>query len=240
MSDPRRLLEEPKSSFGTTLLRSARADAPSSHNRRRIAAALGVGGLFGASTVASGASATARGWLGTAAASTAKVAGGALAGALAVYGGVQAFDTSTPPAPPAVVAPAAATHQNAAPARVAPAAPSEQEPAATPPPAAPHTAASRERTTDTLSSELAALDRVRKSLAAGDGPGALRGLDDYERGFPKRRLTTEATVLRIESLAKTGDAEAMTSRAKQFLATHPSGPYATRVASLIGERSPNP
>jgi len=235
MKDPERLLDEGANSFETRLLRSGRTDAPSAHNRRAIATALGVGGIFGASTVATGASATARTWLSMTTASAVKVAGGVIAGAAALYTGVQVLDTPAPPPPPAAVA-ARAPVKAPPPRRAEPApAPVEEvanepavKPTAPPPP-------SPERAGDTLSLELQALDQARRALAAGDAALALTRLDDYIRRFPKRRLGAEATVLRIEALTKSGNKALALRLGREFLSKQPNGPYARRVQSLIGE-----
>lgn len=238
MNDPRRLLDEGASGFEARLLRSGRNDAPTAHNRRRIAAALGVGGIFGASTIATGASANAPGWFTLNTAAIAKVAGGVVAGALAVYGGVQVVERANPAPAVAVQAP----RTQALPAQRAPQA--TPEPAPTEPvPAEPKTSAPvelKERPADTLPLELAALDQARRALASGDAALALTRLDDYKKSFPKRRLTAEATVLRIEALAKSGNTAAATRLGREFLKRDPNGPYARRVTSLIGDEPKGP
>jgi hypothetical protein len=47
-------------------------------------------------------------------------------------------------------------------------------------------------------------------------------------------MAVEATVLRIEALAASGNQEAARKAGRAFLARHPKGPYAQRVSSLIG------
>ena len=49
----------------------------------------------------------------------------------------------------------------------------------------------------------------------------------------------EATVLRIEALAASGEKQAAARLGKAFLARDPNGPYARRVRSLIGEIDPS-
>jgi len=237
MKDPRRLLDEGATGFETRLLRSGRKDAPSEHNRRAIATALGVGSIFGASTIATGASASARAWLTMTTANVVKVAGGVIAGAAAIYTGVEVLDAPAPPPAPAVVAraaPAKAPPPRAAEATLAPVEEKISEPpaktAAIPAPAP-------ERAADTLSLELQALDQARRALAAGDAALALTRLDDYARRFPKRTLGAEATVLRIEALTKSGNKALALRLGREFLNKQPNGPYARRVQSLIGEPS---
>jgi hypothetical protein len=236
VNDPRRLLDEGANGFEARLLRSGRNDAPSAHSRRRIAAALGIGGVFGASTIATGASANAPGWFTLNTAAIAKVAGGVVAGALAVYGGAQVLAPAKPAPVIAVQAPRPLPAKNAPETIVLPA-PAE------PAPAEPKTATPvepQERPADTLPLELAALDKARRALASGDAALALARLDEYNKTFPKPRLKAEATVLRIEALAKSGSMPAATRLGREFLKRNPNGPYARRVTSLIGEESKGP
>jgi hypothetical protein len=73
---------------------------------------------------------------------------------------------------------------------------------------APSADASRVRTpspaSSALADEIAALDGAREALASGDAPRALRALDAHDRAFPRGALSPEATVLRIEALARRG------------------------------------
>lgn len=100
-------------------------------------------------------------------------------------------------------------------------------------------AATQERARDSLSAELAALDRARSALGSRDTQLTLRLLDEYAQRFPKRRLSTEAAVLRIEALAARGDRASAARLGKEFLARQPNGPYARRVSSLIAEPLPS-
>ena len=69
----------------------------------------------------------------------------------------------------------------------------------------------------------------------------MRGrLDEYARTFPKGRLGTEATMLRIEARVGRGDRDGAARLGKALLARHPRGPYAKRVRSLIDEPRPEP
>lgn len=232
MNDPRRLLDEGSTRFESKLLRAGRKDSPAPHNRKRIAAALGVGSVFAASTVATGASATGKTWLGFASAGVFRVTAGVIAGAVALYGGARVLSpkaespstkpvaTLARPAPapaPKVLAPPTAPEATL----VQPAEPAVRR--------APASGAA-----DTLSEELAVLDQARRALAQRDYASALGQLDEYSRRFPKRHLGSEATVLRIETLVKSGDTAQAARLGKDFLARHPNGPYAKRVSSLIG------
>jgi hypothetical protein len=236
MNDPRRLLDEGSTGFESRLLRAGRTDGPAPHNRKRIAAALGVGSVFAASTVATGASATGKTWLGLATAGAVRLAAGVTAGALAIYGGVRALgpEAEAPSKKPVVTlsrpAPVPQPGEHAAPSPPAPAEtadPALRRPAPATPP-------------DTLSEELAVLDQARRALAKRDHAGALARLDEYARRFPRRHLSSEATVLRIETLVKSGDAAQATRLGKDFLARQPNGPYAKRVSSLVADARATP
>jgi hypothetical protein len=239
VNDPRRLIDEGSTGFESKLLRAGRKDAPAPHNRKRIAAALGVGSVFAASTVATGASATGKTWLGLATATAFRLTAGLTAGALAIYAGMRALspEPKAPSAKPIVTetrrAPPSLPKEATAPVASAPPVEEVSEPVVRRPVAS--------TAVDTLSEELAVLDQARRALAKRDYAGALASLDDYTRRFPKRRLSSEATVLRIETLVKSGDVPQATRIGKDFLASQPNGPYAKRVASLIGDsRAPTP
>lgn len=237
MSDPTRLLEDGTDEFEASLLRAGRSDAMSSRSRRQILAGIGIGGLLTASTVASGVRAAGKGWF-------AKAGLGA-ASALAIWAGVRA--THPDPSPDPASAPAAAPAQVAAP-RAAPVGPPavEQLPEAELPPETAKTPASRtparaaaaetraEREAS-LTRELGAIEQARRAFLARDYSQSLRLLDDYARRFPKRQLASEATVLRIETLAARGDHDAAARVGRDFLQSHPNGPYAQRVRSVIGD-----
>jgi TolA-binding protein len=233
MSDPVRLLDGAADEFEAELLRAGRADAMTVDSRRQILAGIGIGGLLTASTVASGVRAAAKGWFTTLGAGTVSV--------VAIWAGVHAV-TSKPAAPPVPAAPKVAAQLKAVPSPRAP------EPVAAPAPEAetspapatvtarvtPHPAA----TIDTsLTAELAAVDQARAAVLSHDYGQALRLLDDYAHRFPKRQLASEATVLRVESLAGRGDHDGAARVGRAFLQNHPNGPYAQRVRSLIGEGS---
>jgi TolA-binding protein len=88
-----------------------------------------------------------------------------------------------------------------------------------------------------LTAELTALEGARRALLSHDYSQSLRLLDDYTHRFPKRKLASEATVLRIEALAARGDRDAAARIGRDFLQNHPNGPYAQRVRSVIGDSS---
>lgn len=243
MSDPRRLVDEGADDFEVRLLRAARRDAMSVGGRRRIWAGLGLGGLISATFAASTAEAGVRSWVSSVGALR-WVLGGSVS-ALAVWAGVQVLSPTPasvaklPSAPVRVAALNPPSSSELAEAALpssalasAQAAPLDQGEKAPQPKSGP-APRSTERAKDSLQGELAALDEARAALSRRDAGQALRLLDDYARHFPKRRLATEATVLRIEALVAHGDRSAATRLGKEFLARQPNGPYARRVSSLV-------
>ncbi|MEO6574975.1 MAG: hypothetical protein ABIP89_14110, partial [Polyangiaceae bacterium] len=67
-----------------------------------------------------------------------------------------------------------------------------------------------------LATEVMALDRARRALAAKDPAEAIRLLDIYERDIPVRALGPEAQVLRIEAVSARGDRAAAKKLGEQF------------------------
>jgi TolA-binding protein len=223
MTDPQRLLDDGASDFEARLLRAGRGDAPSARGRRKILVGLGLGGILTTTAVTTGANASIKGWL--------TAAGGGTLSALAIWTGVEVWsaDEAVPPAP----APAAIVN---APAPVrAQASPAPVE-------AAPPVVVAPERPTRplpaesaNLTEELSVLEEARRALSAKDYGLALKTLDAYSRRFPRRKMGSEATVLRIETLAAKGDEAAAGEIGRAFLRAQPRSPYAKRVRSLIGE-----
>lgn len=84
-----------------------------------------------------------------------------------------------------------------------------------------------------LGQEVAALDRARDALAAGNVAGALRQVDEYESQFPRGALAQEATALRIEALLQQGNRDAAARLADRFLASNPKSPHAARIRLLV-------
>jgi hypothetical protein len=243
MTDPRRLVDEGADDFEVRLLRAARRDALSLGGRRRILAGLGFGGVITATLAASTAEAGVRGWASSLGALR-WVAGGSVS-ALAVWAGVQALSPAPVVKPPSgqvhAVVPARLETADVSGAAEPSSAPPVVEQAAAPSQIEKGTLAKAvptprvERAQDSLQAELSALDQARAALSRRDAAGALRLLDDYAHRFPKRRLDTEATVLRIEALVARGDRTAAARLGKEFLARQPNGPYARRVSSLVAD-----
>ncbi len=86
-----------------------------------------------------------------------------------------------------------------------------------------------------LREEAAALDGARSLLALGDAPGALARLGEYDRRFAGGSLREEALLLRIESLASTGDRTTAATLARRFLTVYPASVHAERVEAVLRE-----
>jgi hypothetical protein len=86
-----------------------------------------------------------------------------------------------------------------------------------------------------LRAELEALDSVRSTLARGDFFGSLSLLDVYFQRFHHGRLHLEAEMLRIDALARSGQADAARSYAKEFLRRNPKSVHASRLQSIVGQ-----
>jgi hypothetical protein len=259
MTDPSRLIEHEADELERDMLLAGRRDGPSSARRRAITAGLGVG-MASTLTVASAAKAAAAGaakasvphgvsWLSQLVRAPWAV-GGAL-GAAAIAAGVSLWPAA--PSSPTTVsstltAPLAKPAPPRPPAPPAPPAPRVDEPAPTKPrPAqfqAPSLAASRgpappdaaPAAAPSLADELALLETARAALVRGEPRRTLSVLDEHARNFRRPRLTTEASVLRIEALVASGDRARAARLGKDFLAKHANGPYERRVRSLIGDQ----
>jgi hypothetical protein len=257
MSEPRRLLQDGGSDLELTLLRSARADAPSPASRQKALLALGLAGSVGAAVTTTTAASTAT----TAAAKTAgtlalfKWIGAGVVGGLLTLGAISVVSPvtmgnpqrvpQTPPvwsttgvprspavAPPSLLAPPAETTAPTPP----PIAPVEEAPP--PKPALTAAPALARPAPTSLTQEVAALDGAREALAAGDASRTLRALDEHDRRFPGGMLGPEATVLRIEALALRGDRAAAVRLGNAFLEAHPQSPHAARLRTLLGIATP--
>jgi hypothetical protein len=84
-----------------------------------------------------------------------------------------------------------------------------------------------------LTDEIAALDRARTALSGGDPGAAIRALDDYEQVLHGTRLTAEATLLRIDALARSGNASAASELASRFVEGNPGSALADRARAFI-------
>lgn len=89
-----------------------------------------------------------------------------------------------------------------------------------------------------LAEELDVLDRARRALAQGQSVNALRALNRHAARFPNGTFALEAELIRVQALVARGDMTAATALATRFLASHPSGPYADRMRSIVARSIP--
>jgi hypothetical protein len=243
MSDPRRLIDDDVSDFEVALLRAGRGELPPSGARNRVLASVGLAtGMVAATATA------------TTAAAAATKGGGAFAGALVLkalgavalvsavsVGGVQYVKTHRAAAPPATQAPVTtpakpvvaakpAVLPQAPLAPVAPAPVPEPTLAVAPSPTA--AVVESPAPQPSLAKELAVLDEARKALGS-DPARALALVDQHDKGFPGGALGQEATVLRIDALARLGRTGEAKTLAQTFVAAHPDSPNAARVRKII-------
>jgi hypothetical protein len=232
MDDPQRLLDGTGTALERTLLQELRSYRGPDEMRKHTLAALGVTGSAGLATGGALAWLSGKIW-GTKLLLTVSVAS-VLVGIPAGYFILrQSATLPAPPAPPTAaampsvqqlpaLAPATTPTVVAAPARP------------TPPPVA--RLSRRGMTTSAnLRAELEALDSVRSTMARGDFWGSLSLLDAYFQEFHHGRLHLEAEVLRIDALARCGQADAARAYAKEFLRRNPKSVHAARLQSIVGQ-----
>jgi hypothetical protein len=85
----------------------------------------------------------------------------------------------------------------------------------------------------TLGDEIAWLKRARAELDSGNARGALAELDRYARDVPGARLGDEATVLRLEALARSGRGPEAARLAREFVAKNPGSPLVDRARTFV-------
>ncbi len=244
MSDPERLRDLLDAGFERSLLEAAEQTSPPPAARRQaLSGALASVGSVG---VAAGAAHAAVQGAHVATGSGAAAAGvikafaiGLVSGAVMAGGAVgieQLAKRPVEPAPRAAMAPqrfvappSPAPPPGAGASALAPAPTAPRRAAVPAPPSASAVAPSTR-----LAEEVAALDRARSALSGGDARGALRALDDYAARFPQGALGPEASVLRIEALARAGDRARAAALARSFLLGHPGGPLAERARRYAG------
>jgi hypothetical protein len=90
----------------------------------------------------------------------------------------------------------------------------------------------------TLEQELSSLQRARAALDAGHVQEALRELDRYERVLQGRQLEAEASLLRIETLARAGRSAEVAELARRFVEHNPHNPLVERARALAAASSP--
>lgn len=84
-----------------------------------------------------------------------------------------------------------------------------------------------------LPDEISALDRARTALGAADPTQALRILDDYDHVLHGTRLTAEATLLRIDALARQGKKAQASELARRFIDANPGNALADRARAFV-------
>jgi hypothetical protein len=87
-------------------------------------------------------------------------------------------------------------------------------------------------TPPTLTDEVGMLDRARSELREKGPARALELLDDYDRRAGTH-LRDEATLLRIEALARVGRGDEASALAKRFIESNPSSTLADRARSYV-------
>jgi hypothetical protein len=90
-----------------------------------------------------------------------------------------------------------------------------------------------------IAGEIAALDRVRRSLDGADSRAALNDLDRYRAAYPRGVLQQEAGVLRIEALWRTGQRERARELTRAFERAHPGSPHLERIRALTAAGEPD-
>jgi hypothetical protein len=243
MTAPRTRIAEGATEFERELLRSWQREQPSPAARQATLALMGgvaPTGVAAGLKAASGSMAPKAATLGAALLGKWAIVGAgvvALATAGTAVYSVRSSSTSTPVtvAPPvAFEPPVAASVPQLPPSATAEASSAAAPPlptAAKTPPAAP-SALEPPRALG-LGQEVAALDRARDALAAGNAAGAIRQVDEYESQFPRGALAQEATALRIEALLQQGNRDAAVRLADRFLASNPKSPHAARIRLLV-------
>jgi outer membrane protein assembly factor BamD (BamD/ComL family) len=82
------------------------------------------------------------------------------------------------------------------------------------------------------------MQRARSALARGDTTAALAELDNFARGPGWRRLAVEASLLRIEALARAGRRDEARNLAKRFVEQHPNNPLVDRARTFANPPAP--
>jgi len=92
--------------------------------------------------------------------------------------------------------------------------------------------ANRSPTGPDLREEIRLLDLARNAVRGQRPEEALASLNVYSQRFPAGAFRQEASVLRMQALAKRGDVSQASSMAKQFVESHPNSPYVHRASTI--------
>ncbi|HET9959935.1 MAG TPA: tetratricopeptide repeat protein [Polyangiaceae bacterium] len=84
-----------------------------------------------------------------------------------------------------------------------------------------------------IQDQIALMDRARAALSAGASGRALELLRQYQTQYPRGSFRPEASVLRIEALARLGRMSEARSLAERFAAESPNSPLSERVSRLL-------
>jgi hypothetical protein len=243
MTEPRRLMSDPRGGLESTLLRAGADEEPSLRAVERTVAAVGVGAAtLGVATAAASAPAV----VGTAAATSLGAAGvakllaiGAVAGLAsggALFGVTRIVQQGvTRPVP--VVAPAVSVTAPAEPVppppAVVPQAPPSAEAPAVEPSAPRPVVTSTPSVGSPLAAEVALVDRAHGVLRSGDARGALGILAAYESSFESPRLLPEVFALRMEASERAGDDSGARRWASRLVSRYPRSAQAARAHTLL-------
>jgi TolA-binding protein len=85
-----------------------------------------------------------------------------------------------------------------------------------------------------LREEIALIDAARAAVQSRSSVQALALLRRYETSYPRGAFSPEATVLRIEALAQSGQRAQAAALAQRFLSQYPDTPLAARVTRAVG------
>lgn len=228
MKDPTRLLSSDATEFERLVLRAARSEQPSPSHQRRMRRALILAEFAFLTAGFKAAASVSNHWFVVA----------LVAGALA---GKASSNVESAPGPRVANVVAVTAKAPEAP-RVEATSPGEV--AAVPVEAldlavddAPSKATTRGtvpvKTVD-LREEIRLLDQARSQIRSGAAARALTTISQYRSQFPRGSFLQEASVLRIEALAASGNRGLATAEAKRFLARHPRSPHVARLERLIG------
>jgi hypothetical protein len=88
--------------------------------------------------------------------------------------------------------------------------------------------------THSLGEQLEQIKRARAALRAGDHQRALQLIDAYRALPTGGELRAEASLLRIEALAQSGQRDAAAREAREFASDYPNSPLIDRALSFAG------
>ena len=91
----------------------------------------------------------------------------------------------------------------------------------------------------TLPDEIETLDRARTALSQGDPDRSIRILEEYDHVLHGTRLAAEATLLRIEALARLGQTAASSRLARRFIDANPGNALTERARAFVRAGSTN-